>query len=79
MKQLKTGFGDKGGVSSCGWRARMGSARQGCSFIVDSRTPQWPDLAPPPHPQNTKETAEKAAAGTFRCVVQRDPGQLLQT
>lgn len=57
----------------------MGSARQGCSFIVDSRTPQRPDPAPPPHPQKTKETAEKAAAGTFRCVVQRDPGQLLQT
>lgn len=51
MKQPKTGSGDKGGVSSCGWRARMGSARQGCSFIVDSRTPQWPDLAPPPPPK----------------------------
>lgn len=51
MKQLKTGFGDKGGVSSCGGRARMGSARQGCSFIVDSRTPQRPDPAPPPPPK----------------------------
>lgn len=63
MKQLKTGSGDKGGVSSCGWRARMGSARQGCSFIVDSRTPQWPDLAPPPTPKRQRKQPRRPQQG----------------
>lgn len=63
MKQLKTGFGDKGGVSSCGWRARMGSARQGCSFIVDSRTPQRPDPAPPPTPKIQRKQPRRPQQG----------------
>lgn len=35
-----------------------GLCEAGRSFIVDSRTPQWPDLAPPPPPKDKGNSRE---------------------
>lgn len=41
----------------------MGSVRQGCSFIVDSRTPQRPDPAPPPTPKRQRKRPRRPQQG----------------